>query len=100
MRSVGGARSAVAGTTDAAEETHGRQAAMGVGHGYYLENLLPHFSFGWAGLRGYRDGSRKLIRSARVELYDLASDPSENVDMGGSPGTAQPVPNPAPTGSA
>jgi len=55
----------------------------GGGAGYYIENLLPRVSFGWAGLRGYRSGSWKLIRSVHTETYDLAADPRESADLTG-----------------
>jgi arylsulfatase A-like enzyme/Flp pilus assembly protein TadD len=48
---------------------------------YYLENLMPHFSFGWAGLRGYRAGRFKLIRSVHGEFYDLSADPKETDEL-------------------
>jgi choline-sulfatase len=51
--------------------------------GYYIENLMPRISFGWAGIRGYRSGSWKLIRSVHQETYDLATDPKESVDLTG-----------------
>src|SRR6185436_14134998 len=57
------------------EAAGGAGAAGMTAEGYYCENLMPHFSYGWAGLRGYRDGSRKLIHGARLELYDLQGDP-------------------------
>lgn len=49
--------------------------------GYYFESLLPYYSFGWAGTRGYRSGSRKVVRSVGAELYDLAKDPNEREDL-------------------
>src|SRR5262245_43827798 len=45
---------------EVAGEGHTKGEASSV-DGYYIENLLPHISFGWAGLRGFRSGNWKLI---------------------------------------
>jgi choline-sulfatase len=46
----------------------------------YAETLYPE-TFGWAGLRSYRDRSLKLIDAPRPELYDLSADPGETQDL-------------------
>ena len=43
----------------------------------YFECFLPFFHYGWAPLTGLVTGRWKLIRGARPELYDLASDIDE-----------------------
>lgn len=40
--------------------------------------------FGWAPVRAWRIGGLKLIDAPRPELYDLAADPDETVDVSGS----------------
>ena len=44
---------------------------------FYCESLLGLLKFGWAPLRGVRDGSVKYIEAPRPELYDLSTDPHE-----------------------
>lgn len=44
---------------------------------FYFESLLGLLRFGWAPLRGVRDGSIKYIEAPRPELYDLSADPHE-----------------------
>ena len=53
---------------------------------YYLENLMPRFSFGWAELTGYRQGTKKIVSSRRTELFDLARDPGEVTDLSAADG--------------
>lgn len=40
----------------------------------YFESLYPHYSRGWAPLRGFIEGSQKYIDSPIPELYDLTND--------------------------
>lgn len=47
----------------------------------YAETLSPALSHGWAELRAWRRGSAKYIHGPRPELYDLAVDPGERVDL-------------------
>jgi len=45
-----------------------------------LESWEPWLGYGWAPLRGLRDGRWKLIAAPEPELYDLRSDPRETVN--------------------
>lgn len=47
----------------------------------YLETRRPWLSYGWAPLRAVRQGAWKLIAAPRPELYDLANDPGEAVNL-------------------
>ena len=47
----------------------------------YAESLHPQLQYGWAPLHSWRTGTHKLIEAPRVELYDLAADPAEAVDV-------------------
>lgn len=47
----------------------------------YVETVQPWTSYGWAALRGVRDGRWKLIAAPRPELYDLAADPGESINV-------------------
>jgi arylsulfatase A-like enzyme/Tfp pilus assembly protein PilF len=49
--------------------------------GLYFESYYGNLHFGWAPLRGIREGSLKLIVAPRPELYDLDSDPRETRDV-------------------
>ncbi|MGD8536607.1 MAG: sulfatase-like hydrolase/transferase [Candidatus Aminicenantes bacterium] len=40
----------------------------------YFESLYPHYSRGWAPLRGFIEGDHKYIDSPIPEFYDLAKD--------------------------
>ncbi len=40
----------------------------------YFESLYPHYSRGWAPLRGFIEGDRKFIDSPIPEFYDLTKD--------------------------
>jgi hypothetical protein len=46
----------------------------------YAESRYPE-RFGWNGLRSLRDGRFKYIDAPRPELYDLAADPVEEVNL-------------------
>ena len=47
----------------------------------YFESYYGNLHFGWAPLRGIREGPAKLIFAPRSELYDLDSDPREARDL-------------------
>ena len=51
------------------------------GKAIYFESYYGSLHFGWAPLRGIRDGPMKLIVAPRSELYDLDSDPREGRDL-------------------
>jgi arylsulfatase A-like enzyme len=46
----------------------------------YAESLYPE-RLGWSGLRALREGQFKFIDAPRPELYDLAEDPFEEVNL-------------------
>ncbi len=47
----------------------------------YSEALAPLFNHGWSDLRALRDRGTRYIRAPRPELYELESDPGENVNL-------------------
>ena len=47
----------------------------------YSETWYPRFHFGWSELAAMQDGRYKLIESSAPELYDLAADPGEKVNL-------------------
>ena len=47
----------------------------------YSESLYAYDGFGWAPLRSLRDGVHKYIDAPRPELYNLAADPHEQVNL-------------------
>jgi arylsulfatase A-like enzyme/Tfp pilus assembly protein PilF len=47
----------------------------------YFESLTPTLDRGWAPLRGIRDGDYKFIQLPLPELYDVAADPAERVNL-------------------
>ena len=47
----------------------------------YIETLFPKINLGWTELRGIRTNQWKYIRAPRPELYDLARDPGESVNV-------------------
>ncbi|MBI2840898.1 MAG: sulfatase-like hydrolase/transferase [Acidobacteria bacterium] len=47
----------------------------------YAETLFPRLHFGWSDLRSVTDGSWKLIRAPRPELYDIGADPAETKNL-------------------
>jgi TolA-binding protein len=51
--------------------------------GVYSETLYAHDGFGWAPLRSLREGAYKYIDAPGPELYNLASDPHEQVNLYG-----------------
>ena len=51
--------------------------------GVYSESLYAHDGFGWAPLRSLREGAYKYIDSPGPELYNLAADPREQVNLYG-----------------
>jgi len=47
----------------------------------YEETLYPKMNMGWSELRGIRTAQWKYVRAPRPELYDLAQDPGEKVNV-------------------
>jgi arylsulfatase A-like enzyme/Tfp pilus assembly protein PilF len=47
----------------------------------YFESYYGNLHFGWAPLRGIREGPMKLIFAPRPELFDLDSDPRESREL-------------------
>ena len=47
----------------------------------YSETMLPELYFGWHGLRAVTAGDRKFIEAPREELYNLAADPGEEINL-------------------
>lgn len=47
----------------------------------YAETLFPRIHMGWAELRAVRSQRWKYVRAPRPELYDLAADPGETVNL-------------------
>jgi choline-sulfatase len=47
----------------------------------YAETLYPKLNLGWAELRAIRTSRWKYIRAPKPELYDLARDPGETVNV-------------------
>ncbi len=47
----------------------------------YLETEFPFTEYGWSPLAGLVSGEWKYIRAPREELYNLAEDPGENVNL-------------------
>jgi tetratricopeptide (TPR) repeat protein len=55
----------------------------------YVESLYGCLNYGWHGIRGLRTEEWKAIDAGVVELYDLASDPSETESLAIGPSAAQ-----------
>ncbi|MEZ4648927.1 MAG: sulfatase-like hydrolase/transferase [Candidatus Eisenbacteria bacterium] len=49
--------------------------------GVYMETLYPRENFGWADLRAFQSDDQKWIEAPDPELYDIASDPAESVNL-------------------
>lgn len=49
----------------------------------YFESVAGALNYGWAEVKGVRDGRWKLIDSAQPELYDLERDPDERTNLAG-----------------
>jgi arylsulfatase A-like enzyme len=47
----------------------------------YFESYYGNLHFGWAPLRGVREGSWKLTVAPRPELFDLEADPRESTNL-------------------
>ncbi len=47
----------------------------------YSESVYAHDAFGWAPLRALRVGKYKYIQAPKPELYDLAADPGERLNL-------------------
>jgi len=50
-------------------------------HTVYSESLYAHDAFRWAPLRSLRVGKYKYIQAPKAELYDLSTDPREQVNL-------------------
>jgi choline-sulfatase len=56
----------------------------------YAESFAPLVEFGWAPLRAIRSGPWKYVAAPRPELYNVATDPAERVDLStGQPAVAR-----------
>jgi len=51
--------------------------------GVYSESLYAYDGFGWAPLRSLREGAYKYIDAPGPELYNLAADPREQINLYG-----------------
>jgi arylsulfatase A-like enzyme len=51
--------------------------------GVYSESLYAYDGFGWAPLRSLREGAYKYIDAPGPELYNLAADPHEQINLYG-----------------
>jgi tetratricopeptide (TPR) repeat protein len=49
--------------------------------GVYSESLYAYDGFGWSPLRSLRDGAYKYIDSPSPELYNLVTDPREQINL-------------------
>lgn len=68
----------------------GRRQVETAGAPAYAETYFPQFFMGWSPLRSVRDGTWKLIDGPDPELYDLARDPTERINLYASqPATAR-----------
>jgi arylsulfatase A-like enzyme/Flp pilus assembly protein TadD len=74
----------------AASETDGRDLSASLRHGaeppeadLYAETEYPRL-FGWSGLYALRRGKLKYVAAPQAELYDLARDPGESVNLLGA----------------
>jgi len=47
----------------------------------YSETIYPYLQLGWSDLRSLISGHLHYIHSSRAEMYDLAGDPHERVDV-------------------
>src|SRR3989475_5826151 len=56
----------------------GKPVATGVSYG---ETLYPKMNMGWAELRSIRSGQWKYVRAPKPELYDLARDAGETINV-------------------
>jgi Flp pilus assembly protein TadD len=55
--------------------------------GYEMETLFPSLAYDWAPLRGFVRGDLVTIDAPRPEVYDLATDPGQQKNLGtGRPG--------------
>jgi arylsulfatase A-like enzyme len=52
--------------------------------GLYFESYYGFLAYGWSPLAGWLDGGGKYVHSSEPELYDLAADPRESVDLSAS----------------
>ena len=47
----------------------------------YSESLYPSLNLGWSELRGLESGNYRFILAPRAELYDIAKDPGETINL-------------------
>jgi hypothetical protein len=59
----------------------GRSFLDGAARGVVSESTYGRDCFGWAPLRAIREGELKYIEAPKAELYDLAKDPGEKVNL-------------------
>ncbi len=60
----------------------GRALLSGKGtHAVYAETVYAHDAFGWSPLRCLREGTYKYIEAPSPELYNLATDPHEQMNL-------------------
>jgi arylsulfatase A-like enzyme len=50
----------------------------------YFESIVANLNYGWAAQAGVRIGDYKYFEGARPELYDLSTDPDEQLDLAAS----------------
>ena len=50
----------------------------------YYEAMLPFYQYGWAALRGLRNGTWSLVNGTRDELFNLEVDPRELTSVAGT----------------
>lgn len=77
---------AATGLTSSAPSVPGRDLAALVrdpeaGRQVYVESLTSELHYGWSRLTALRTERFKLIRGARLELYDHVADPAESTDI-------------------
>ena len=51
------------------------------GRGVYVESYSGYLNYGWSPLAGWIQGDLKYLHSSDPELYDLAEDPEESLEL-------------------
>lgn len=57
------------------------RGGMGGERPLYMESMLPRENFGWSEVKGLVSGRYKYVRVPQAELYDLASDSAESMNI-------------------